>query len=900
MEPPYRKSLFAEYALTLILTIGIFVLDLLTPDGIVEWVLYAVPLTLTLLSSRPRAPLYLACLVTLLLGIGYIYSPPGGLPLYSMLNRLLGVGLIWGFALALVSRQLARARADESRQQMARAVTDAQAQQTQAESARAAAVEARAYAEVAVLGAVAGQRRAEEEMREGKLWLEGIVQSAMDAIISVDEDQKIILFNHAAERMFRWSAGEVLGQSLDRLIPDRFRQTHGEHIRRFGQSGVTSRKMGALGTITGVRAGGEEFPIEASISQVGVEGKRYFTVILRDITERERLERDLAQREGLLSTIIETEPECVKLLDLDGTVLTMNAAGLAMIEADSSQDILGKDVEQLVTPQFRPAFRELITRAGRGETGLLEMEIRGFKGGHRWLETHAVPLRGAAGVITGVLGVTRDITARKQAEASLRRVEGLFEDIVESSKDAIGYASLDGKFVLANHAFAKLTGYSQDELLHTGYGELTPEEYRGVQAQAIGRVIETGEPAEYEKEYIRKDGSRVPVDVTVSLVKGEDGKPAGLAAIIRNITDRKEAEAAMRQSEERYRRLVQVSPDAIFVLRGDRVLLGNGEGMRLLGATEERQIVGRALADFVPSDDLAVVKQHLSRVSDGQEQVPLFEQTFVRLDGSKVVVEVTAARYSDQEGPAVLVVARDITERKRLQDQLRRTERIAELATVASGMAHEIGTPMNVILGRAEYLMERTKEEPVKKGLHTIVSQVERITRVMNQLLAFARRRPVEHRALDLGQAIEDNLEIFQERLARGCITVETSCATDCPPVHADVDQMSQVLINLIMNAIHAMPEGGTLKLALAEDRGMVRLTAVDTGHGMPREVIAKIFDPFFTTKEFGKGTGLGLTVVKGIIEEHHGTIQVDSEPGKGTVFTICLPIHRDELAAPS
>lgn len=875
MQSPNHTSFIAEYGLTALLTVGVFLLDLQTPPGLVEWVLYAIPLMLTMYSSRLRAPLYFAGLVTLLLGIGFVASPQGGLPLYAVINRLLGIGLMWGFALVLVSRK-----------QVSQALTNAQAQQTQSELARA-------DAEAAALGAVAGQRRAEEQMQEENLRLEGIVQSAMDAMISVDENQKIVLFNLAAERMFQWSAGELLGRPLDRLIPERFRSTHGEHISRFAQSGITSRRMGALGRITGVRANGEEFPIEASISQVGVEGRRYFTVILRDITERGRLENELAQREGLLRTIIETEPECVAVVNLDGTVQTINAAGLAMIEAESSRDIVGKDMADLVMPHFRAAFRELGAKAGRGEPGLLEFELLGFKGAHRWLEMHAVPLRGAGGVITAVLGVTRDVTARKQAEASLRTVQGLFEDIVESSKDAIGYASLDGQFVLANRAFARLTGYSQDELLHMNYGELTPEEYRMLQATAIARVIETGEPAEYEKEYIRKDGSRVPVALTVSMVRGEDGKPAGLAAIIRDITERKQAEAAMRQSEERYRRLVQVSPDAIFVLRGDCIVFGNGEAVSLLGAADESQIVGRPLIDFVPPEERVVLQRRFFRVEDGQEQVPLFEQLFVRIDGSSVEVEATAAHYRDQEGPAVLVVARDITERKRLQAQLRRTERVAELGTVASGMAHEIGTPMNVILGRAEYLMERTKEEPIRKGLQTIVSQVERITRVMNQLLAFARRRPVEHRALDLRQTIEDNLEIFQERLSHSNIRVETSFAEACPLVHADADQMSQVLINLVMNAIHAMPKGGTLKLALAPDRDMVRVLVADTGHGMPRDVIAKIFDPFFTTKEFGKGTGLGLTVVKGIIEEHSGTIEVESEPEQGTTFTICLPIAK-------
>jgi signal transduction histidine kinase len=206
-------------------------------------------------------------------------------------------------------------------------------------------------------------------------------------------------------------------------------------------------------------------------------------------------------------------------------------------------------------------------------------------------------------------------------------------------------------------------------------------------------------------------------------------------------------------------------------------------------------------------------------------------------------------------------------------------------------MAHEIGTPMNVILGRAEYLMNRTNDEPIKKGLQTIVSQVERITRVMNQLLSFARRETPERRAVDLKEVVENSLEMFHERFARHHIGIEVDFEPACPPVHADADQMSQVLINLLMNAVHAMPDGGRIRIAVRRiDRNMVELVIADTGSGMPPDVLAKIFDPFFTTKEFGTGTGLGLTVVKGIMEEHGGTIAVTSEPGRGTVFTLALP----------
>jgi signal transduction histidine kinase len=227
------------------------------------------------------------------------------------------------------------------------------------------------------------------------------------------------------------------------------------------------------------------------------------------------------------------------------------------------------------------------------------------------------------------------------------------------------------------------------------------------------------------------------------------------------------------------------------------------------------------------------------------------------------------------------------------QEQLRQTERLAELGTLASGMAHEIGTPMNVILGRAEYLMERSQDSAVKKGLQTIVAQVERITKIMNQLLTFARRRPSERRPTDLRRVIEDTLEILQERFRKHAIVLVKEFEACEALVLADPDQISQVLLNLTINAIHAMENGGTLRIGLEHVDGKVRISFMDTGHGISEEHLSKIFLPFFTTKDVGKGTGLGLTVCHGIIQEHAGTIEVESQIGRGTTFTITLPKHR-------
>ena len=887
MHPLSQKSLLREYGGPALLTTGILLLDLSVPTDYAVWLLYAIPLALTAASSRGRAPGYGVGLVAVLVILGAVASPAGVLPIAAWINRLVGTGLMAAVAFLVAARR--------NTAEPARLATLAEA--ARKDSTPAEAVEAIAHAEAAVEGAMAGQRRAEAELHRDKLRFEGIVQSAMDAIITVDEGQKIVLFNQAAEDMFQWSAQDMLGRPLDRLIPERFRSAHAEHIREFGRSGITTRQMGALGVIMGMRSSGEEFPIEAAISQIGVAGTRYYTVILRDITVRKGLEQELAEREALLRAIIETEPECVKVLGLDGTVRTMNAAGLAMVEAASNADVVGQDICHLVAVESRAVFRDLVRKAGEGEAGRLEFQIVGLLGTPRWLDTHVVPLRAADGHITAVLGVTRDVTEWKKAEQLLRQSEERYRRLLAVLPDAI-LVIRDNRILFANEQGLRLFGATSGEaLLGKWVYDVIHPDYHAPVAGRIQHLLGGGTVPEVEERIIRLDGAMV--DVAVRSVQFRDQEGTGILIVLRDMTMRNVGEQRLRESQERLQSLLGAMEDVVWssTLDLSAIHYVSPSVAQIYGRPAEEFVARPSLwLEVVHADDRTLAEQAVWDLqTTGELDV---EYRIVRGDGDVRWVHDRGRIINDEAGQPARIdgITSDITERKRLEAQLRRTERVAELGTVASGMAHEIGTPMNVILGRAEYLMERTKEESVKKGLQTIISQVERITRVMNQLLAFARRRPVEHRALDLRQTIEDNLEIFQERLSHSHISVETSFAEFCPLVHADADQMSQVLINLVMNAIHAMPEGGTLRATLAPmpDRGMVTLTIADTGHGMPQEVIAKIFDPFFTTKEFGKGTGLGLTVVRGIIEEHGGTIQVSSEPGVGTIFSIGLPIHVD------
>jgi PAS domain S-box-containing protein len=600
-------------------------------------------------------------------------------------------------------------------------------------------------------------------------------------------------------------------------------------------------------------------------------------------------------------------------------------------------------------------------------------------------------------------------------------VQKQFENIFEASADAIGYATLDEAILIVNRAFTELTGFSREELLRMNVRDLIPEQHKEKRDRLVAQVLQTGQPVEYEIDYLRKDGSQVPVSINVFAVKGDDGKPIGLAAIIRNLAERKRANELFhllvesspngmlmvdergtilmvnRQIEQLFgydrteltgqsvevlvpqrvrsahvgdraeyiahselramgkgRDLYGVRKDGlefpleiglnpIETLNGKRVLASvvdiserklaeqtlrkerdfidavletagalvvvldrEGRILRFNRACEQttgyssEEVMGRHIWDlFIVPDEIADVKAVFEQLRGGEPRND-YENYWKGKNGFLRRISWSNTVLTDSRGNVEYVVATglDVTDFKQMQELLHKTERIAELGTLASGMAHEIGTPMNVILGRAEYLLQRTSDEGMKKGLTTIVAQIERITKVMNQLLDFARRKTPERGAVDLGKIVEDSLEMFQTRIAHSRITVEKAIEANLPSVYADRDQLMQVLINLVVNSLHAMQEGGRLRLSLDRENGYVRLGVSDTGHGMSEEIRSKVFDPFFTTKDFGKGTGLGLTVAKGIVEEHGGTISVESVVGHGTTFWIRLPLDGVQIAA--
>lgn len=370
------------------------------------------------------------------------------------------------------------------------------------------------------------------------------------------------------------------------------------------------------------------------------------------------------------------------------------------------------------------------------------------------------------------------------------------------------------------------------------------------------------------------------------------------------MAERQRAEQALRESEERYRKLVELSPDAILIHGQGKLVLANRAAVGLFGATAASELQGRAVLEFVHPDSQALVKERIRKLEEPSSTLPVVEEKLLRLDGSSFDAEVNTAPFVFQGRPSALVIIRNITEKKALNAKLLRTQRLESIGTLAGGIAHDLNNVLAPILMSIELLQMRITDEASRRVLSTIGSSATRGAELVKQVLTFSRGLQGAYMPVQLRHVIREMQAIIRETFPKS-ITLRTQLAEENWTVNGDATQLHQVLMNLCVNARDAMPNGGTLNLKtenLVLDEAFARmnpearvgpyvvLTATDTGTGMPPAIRDRIFEPFFTTKELGKGTGLGLSTVLGIAKGHGGFVTVYSEVGHGTSFKVYLP----------
>ena len=473
-------------------------------------------------------------------------------------------------------------------------------------------------------------------------------------------------------------------------------------------------------------------------------------------------------------------------------------------------------------------------------------------------------------------------------------------DIVAALPDAVVVTGTDRRVLAANDSAAKLLGWTAAEVVGQPISEQVSPTERTHVASREDKVF-AGEPQRYETRVVNhRTGEERDVSVSSGpfRVKGE---LIGTIATLRDVTDPKRAHETLARSEARYRHLVESASDAIVTFDANGRFTTVNHAAEIISGYRREELVGQWFAPMLPDDDLPKALGHFQQALAGE--TGLFETQFYRKDGEVRTISVTYS--TPQKDEEVLCLIRDVTDQKMLQEQLIQSEKMSAIGQLVSGVAHELNNPLAGISAFAQLLLAEKRFPPDQRtAAETIYSEARRASRIVQNLLTFARQHKAEKVPTSVNQVLDDTLELRGYELRVRGIDVRREYDDTIAETMADAHQLQQVILNLITNAEQAMEQrdGHHHRLTVRTRRNGddIRIEVEDTGGGIPANLVERIFNPFFTTKPTGSGTGLGLSISLGIVREHEGRIWAENLPSGGARFIVELPIIRPRSSTES
>jgi two-component system cell cycle sensor histidine kinase/response regulator CckA len=612
----------------------------------------------------------------------------------------------------------------------------------------------------------------------------------------------------------------------------------------------------------------------------------------------------------LLAELVASSDDSIVAMALDGTIMAWNP-GAERIYGYSALEAIGRSIG-LIVPLDRAAELDgMLARIARGERVAHHETERVHKDGRRIpISVTISPVVDTQGRIVGASAIAHEVTQRLHTEQALRASEAQVRLLLDSTAEGIYGLDLHGICTLCNKAAARMLGYeSADELIgkpihelsHHSRADGTP--YPETEC-AIHRAAAMGEGAHVVDELLwRADGSSFPVEYWAYPIQ-KHGVLVGAVVTFLDITERDRARLALEESEARYRTLVETSFDAI-IFSADGLVREVNSGMERIFGWTPHEVIGRPLTDFVHDESLDEAARRVAGSIEGSYELVGRHQS-----GRKLILDVTARNFVKDRRAGRITAMRDITERRLLEQRVRQAQKMEALGALAGGVAHDFNNIITVITSYTEFvLVDLDAADPRAADLREVRKAADAAASLTRQLLGFSRQQLIQPRLVALETAVQRTMPLLRRVIGED-LAVVTALAREPTVVHIDPGQLEQVLMNLAINARDAMPTGGTLTVetavvsfdepygehhmpAAAGDYGM--LAIVDTGVGMDEATRARIFEPFFTTKEVGRGTGLGLATVYGIVKQNAGFIWVYSEPGMGSTFKVYFPLCRDQ-----
>jgi len=623
-------------------------------------------------------------------------------------------------------------------------------------------------------------------------------------------------------------------------------------------------------------------------------------------SERKQTEKELQKSRERYRWIFENLQDVYYEAAADGTILEVSPS-IEKISQYTRKVLIGKSLYDIYTDsKERDEFVKILL--DKGKVNDYEINLKDIDGSQRLCSITALLTRDSQGIPIKIIGSMRDISKRKQAEKALKESEERFRQAFLTSPDSINLNRLeDGIYIDINDGFTTIMGYTREEVVGKSSLSLNiwgnPEDRK----RLVDGLTKKGYVENMEAPFVGKDGK-----IRYGLMSARVTKISGenvIISITRDITERKQSEEAVRESENKFRNIFNLSSQAIALTEVETgKIVEVNQIFCELTQYSEREIVGKTTTELRFYSDKDRIR-FIDRVK-ASGRVHGLEMNFRAKDGSKLTALMFANLIEISERHLILTMFYDITEQKKLENQLRQSQKMESIGTLAGGIAHDFNNILAIIIGNTEMAIDAVPEwNLVKEYLKEIQTAGARAKDVVRHILNFSRKDNTDRKPTNMRLIVEDTLEMLRSSIPTDIeIRQNISCESDM--ILADPTQMSQVLMNLCTNSTHAMrDEGGILEISLQNvefgkqnmelDLGpgrYVKLALSDTGYGIDPKHIDRIFDPYFTTKVMGEGTGLGLSVIQGIVKTHHGAVTVKSEPGKGTVFEVLFPVIEGEM----
>ncbi len=746
-----------------------------------------------------------------------------------------------------------------------------------------------------------------------------ILSMSYDLICVACEDGYLKYVNPSWERVLGYTADELLSRPfLDLIHPDDHEKNEAEVLKlKSGEptEDFRNRYIHKDGSIRII-----------DWTSVAIPEKGLFYCVGRDVTDRREAEEAFEAAYERLNQILEFLPDPTFVIDDRGRVTTWNRAMEQLTGVEASA-IVGRGDYEYALPFYgrrRPLIIDLAvdydpqwasqyeSLRREGDRLITEVYLPDFRGG-RWLWITAAPLVDENGRIVGAVETIRDITEIKDTEETLRRSEERYRLLAENTLDVIWQMDTELRFTYINPAILHMTGFTQEEWIGSKLDEHCDNENFAALARAVAAEIAKGPGARgvvFEADMITKNGDPIPVEIHGKVIFDGSGLPVALQGVTRDITERRKAQAALKESERKYRRLFQNSPVGIISVDTEgRILEINRYLLDTLGSPSEeatKAINMLTLPQLVRSGVSAAFRYCMVSGRRVVKEIP-YESKW----GKKSYLRFVLTPIADEAGAVsgCQAVVEDFSEQKRLEEQLREASKMEAVGTLAGGIAHDFNNLLQIISGHAEMLdIELAARKSNLSEVNAIRQAADRGADLVRQILTFSRKVESRFQSIDLNHYIRSTERLLYRTIPK-MIEIGLDLAEDLRLVRADSSQIEQMLINLAINSKDAMPDGGELIIATEnvdpdedycrtheslEPGAYVRLSVTDTGHGIDEEALPRIFEPFFTTKKPGEGTGLGLSSVFGIVKMHGGHIMVESEPGAGTTMAVYLPASKE------